>query len=216
MDTNSLEKKNSKMLFLSTVGVLTLIVAIAGATYAYFSATASNNNTITGTSAYGENSLALEVTSESDGKGKLIPQLDSAIQEAITGATGKGSCIDSNDNTICKVYSIKVTNNNSAAVVIEGKLQLVAETMDNLKWTTGTSATAGFSGTNANSKATTTLTTGTTLSGGDSATYYVVVWISETGNSQTDSGTFKGTVSFDGYVGTGENRVNGVTSTIRG
>ena len=146
MDTNNLEKKNSKMLFLSTVGVLTLIVAIAGATYAYFSATASNNNTITGTSAYGENSLALEVTSESNGEGKLIPQLDSAIQEAITGATGKGSCIDSNDNTICKVYSIKVTNNNSAAVVIEGKLQLVAETMDNLKWTTGTSATAGFNG----------------------------------------------------------------------
>lgn len=43
-----------------------------------------------------------------------------------------------------------------------------------------------------------------------SATYYVVVWINETNAIQTDSGTWKATVKFEGENGTG------VTSTIKG
>jgi len=44
----------------------------------------------------------------------------------------------------------------------------------------------------------------------DSATYYVVIWINETNEIQTDSGTWKATIKFEGENGTG------VTSTIKG
>ena len=82
---NNLEKKESKIMFFSLLGVLTLITAIAGATYAYFSATATNNNVIKGESAYDANALKLEVNQVSAGEGKLVPQLNSAIQKAVEG-----------------------------------------------------------------------------------------------------------------------------------
>ena len=103
---DNLGKKESKIMFFSLLGVLTLITAIAGATYAYFSATATNNNIIKGESAYDADALSLEVNQVSAGEGKLVPQLNSAIQKAVEGASGKGSCIDANGNTICKVYTI--------------------------------------------------------------------------------------------------------------
>ena len=130
---NNLEKKESKIMFFSLLGVLTLITAIAGATYAYFSATATNNNVIKGESAYDANALKLEVNQVSAGEGKLVPQLNSAIQKAVEGASGKGSCIDANGNTICKVYSIKITNNSNVALNVSGTLTLTATNMTNLR-----------------------------------------------------------------------------------
>lgn len=217
-------EKNNKLMFLSLVGVLTLIVAIAGTTYAYFSVTATNNNVITGSSAYDEGALSVVVTQESDGTGKLVPQLDAAIQSAVTGSTGKGSCVDANDNTICKVYSITITNNSNVALNVTGKLELTANSMTNLKWAKGTSATSGFP---ANSSgpfypvSTTSLSddslTASTSTSGNSKTYYVVIWISETNSSQDDKNDFSGVVTFDGYISGGDGtKVNGISSTIRG
>lgn len=214
---NNLEKKESKIMFFSLLGVLTLITAIAGATYAYFSATATNNNVIKGESAYDANALKLEVNQVSAGEGKLVPQLNSAIQKAVEGASGKGSCIDANGNTICKVYTITVTNKTSTKFYVTGTLSLVAANMPNLKWATGTSATAGFDGTSTTTvhpKAYTSLVSNVELAGGASKSYFIVVWISETGAAQADSGNFTGTVTFNGYSTSGTT-VSGITSTIR-
>ena len=109
------QNNDGKGITLITVGILTIIVAIAGATFAFFQVTATNNN-ITGESAYVANNLELKVTlSSTAATGKLVPQLEKTgttniLQKAVTGATGKGSCIDENVNTICKVYTITVTN----------------------------------------------------------------------------------------------------------
>lgn len=217
-------EENNKLMFLSLVGVLTLIVAIAGTTYAYFSVTATNNNVITGSSAYDEGALSVVVTQESDGTGKLVPQLDAAIQSAVTGATGKGSCIDANGNTICKVYSITITNNSNVALKVTGKLELTANSMTNLKWTKGTSDTGGFPTSSSGPfypVSTTSLSddslTASTDNSGKSKTYYVVIWISEINSSQTDKNDFSGVVTFDGYISGGDGtKVNGISSTIRG
>lgn len=222
--SENIEKKNndSKGITLITVGILTIIVAIAGATFAFFQVTATNNN-ITGESAYKADNLELKVTlSSTTATGKLVPQLEKAgttniLQKAVTGATGKGSCIDANGNTICKVYTITVTNKTSTKFYVTGTLSLVAENMPNLKWATGTSATAGFDGTSTTTvhpKTDTSLASNVELAGGASKSYFIVVWISETGEAQTDSGTFTGTVTFNGYSTSGTT-VSGVTSTIR-
>ena len=216
------QNNDGKGITLITVGILTIIVAIAGATFAFFQVTATNNN-ITGESAYVANNLELKVTlSSTAATGKLVPQLEKTgktniLQKAVTGATGKGSCIDENGNTICKVYTITVTNKTSTKFYVTGTLSLDAANMQNLKWATGTSATAGFDGTSTTTvhpKNYTSLVSNVELAGGASKSYFIVVWISETGAAQTDSGNFTGTVTFNGYSTSGTT-VSGITSTIR-
>lgn len=216
------QNNDGKGITLITVGILTIIVAIAGATFAFFQVTATNNN-ITGESAYVANNLELKVTlSSTAATGKLVPQLEKTgttniLQKAVTGATGKGSCIDENGNTICKVYTITVTNKTSTKFYVTGTLSLDAANMSNLKWATGTSATAGFDGTSTTTvhpKNYTSLVSNVELAGGASKSYFIVVWISETGAAQTDSGNFTGTVTFNGYSTSGTT-VSGITSTIR-
>lgn len=216
------QNNDGKGITLITVGILTIIVAIAGATFAFFQVTATNNN-ITGESAYVANNLELKVTlSSTAATGKLVPQLEKTgttniLQKAVTGATGKGSCIDENGNTICKVYTITVTNKTSTKFYVTGTLSLDAANMTNLKWATGTSATAGFDGTSTTTvhpKNYTSLVSNVELAGGASKSYFIVVWISETGAAQTDSGNFTGTVTFNGYSTSGTT-VSGITSTIR-
>lgn len=220
MDSNM--KKGNRALLFSIVGVLTLIVAIAGSTYAFFAVSATNTSDIKGGSAYDENTLSMTVTQKSAGTGQLVPQLDAAIQKAVTGASGKGSCVDGNGNTICKVYEIIITNNSTVKLNVSGTLTLTAASMPNLKWAKGTSATAGFptpTGTYY-TKSNTTLgdaTLNPTGQSGDSASYYVVIWISETSASQTDKDEFTGVVTFNGYIEGGDGTtVGGITSTIRG
>ena len=216
------QNNDGKGITLITVGILTIIVAIAGATFAFFQVTATNNN-ITGESAYVANNLELKVTlSSTAATGKLVPQLEKTgttniLQKAVTGATGKGSCIDANGNTICKVYTITVTNKTSTKFYVTGTLSLDAANMTNLKWATGTSATAGFDGTSTTTvhpKNYTSLVSNVELAGGASKSYFIVVWISEIRAAQTDSGNFTGTVTFNGYSTSGTT-VSGITSTIR-
>ena len=222
--SENIEKKNndSKGITLITVGILTIIVAIAGATFAFFQVTATNNNVIKGESAYTTNNLDLKVTlSSSAATGKLVPQYEkigttNLLQKAVTGTGGK-SCVDGNGNTICKVYTITITNNTETKFYVTGTLSLVADNMPNLKWGTGTSATAGFDGVTTSAvhdKTYTSLASNVELAGKASKSYYVVVWISETGSAQEDRDTFTGTVTFNGYSTSGTT-VSGVTSTIR-
>ena len=46
-----MENNNGKGIFYGVIGVATLVVAIIGATFAYFTATATNDNTIAGNAA---------------------------------------------------------------------------------------------------------------------------------------------------------------------
>lgn len=220
----TIENKNNdgKKISFIIVGILTIVVAIAGASFAFFQVTASNNNVIKGTSAYTTNNLSLSVTlSSSYATGKLVPQLEkigstNLLQKAVTGTNSK-SCVDGNNNTICKVYTITITNNTDTKFYVTGTLSLVADSMPNLKWGTGTSATTGFDGVTTSAvheKTYTSLASNVELAANTSASYYVVVWISETGSAQTDSGSFTGTVTFNGYSTSGTS-VSGITSTIR-
>ena len=217
------EKNDFKGITFISIGILTIVVAIAGSTYAWFAVSiSSDDNTATknimqGESGYTASPLSLTIThntSSSVGTKKLIPQTDAAIQKAVTGASGKGACVDANGNAICKVYTITVKNNTTTQYYVDGTFTLTADSMPNLKWTKGTSDAVGFptpSGTY-NDKSTTTLVSDAVLAGGASVSYYVVVWISEKGGPQTDSGTFTGTVSFTGSNAAGTN--TGITSTI--
>ena len=202
-------ENNGKGIFYGVIGVATLIVAIIGATFAYFTATASNDTTIQGNAATVGLNLSIEKVSNGD-KG-LVPQLKSTLSSAMKGVdatanSGDDSCIDANGNTVCQVYKITVGNTGTAEAKLKGTLSLDGAGLTNLKWATVQTWTDNPTADDA--KLDTTLVDNVTISGSGSEEYYVVIWIEETNNAQSDSGGFSGTVAFNAADG------SGVTSTF--
>ena len=224
---------DSKKITITLVLILVLMVTTTGGTYAYLALSANNATTVTGTVASTGLTLAVEQQplKNTTNTGVMVPQLETYLGTAMNGTN---KCVDGNDNVVCKVYKVTITNTSSSAVSVVGTIQFSGNgSMTNLKWRRTSNATTLGSystiavGTNTSNKydlsagtACTTNATQGTQSGcttvnlkktgvtGNSQDFYFVVWINETGAAQTDSGTFTATIEFIGANG------RGVTSTI--
>lgn len=217
-----MEENNRKGpgIFYAVVGVATLVVAIIGATFAYFSATDTVDDVVTGEAATAGLTLAVEKVS-TDATGGLIPIADgtSSVSGYTTnlldkGLVGEGNkkCLDKDGNTVCQVYKITVTNTGNAPTRLEGTLTLTATNYTNLKWA-NINANKGLDadaypatvGTTLNTKDITSITTNELYAGGATKYYYVMIYIAETGASQnnSDKGSFTGVVTFNSAGGTG-------------
>ena len=215
------EKKSGTGFFYGVIGVATLVVAIIGATFAYFTATAEDTDTIKGEAA--NTGLSLEVTHLSTGAvGGLIPLNTTDLQKAVTGdtaATGDPkTCLDSNNNSICQIYSIKVINEGNSIAAVTGTLDLQAvpyqgveeeeeqqSSFANLKWQVLTDSTT------VNPEATSygigenPIASNVTLNAEGDQTFYVVIWIDNLNEAQNsaDYGHFNGSVAFNSADGSG-------------
>lgn len=222
---------DSKKIFSMIILIATLMVCTTSATYAYFAINATNTNTVTGTAATASLTLTVnKIRPTETGSGRLVPQDSVANSTNILKLAVDAGCIDDNDNLVCQVYTIVLTNGGTSNVTVDGDFALTAAGMTNLKWyllaegegatptTTYTYPTnlpaAGYG----NAKTVTALETSLMLNGTTTGTtasrshYYVVaVWIEETGAAQTDSGTFTGSIAFTPSDGSA-----GITSTITG
>lgn len=134
--SNVKSDNDSKKIFTMLIMVFTLMICTTSATYAYF-ALSVENNAMGGTAATA--SLDLSVT-QADLKtvthtDVMVPQLETALGAAMN-TTNK--CVDGNNNVICKVYTITVTNESTSTVKVNGTIQFsLAGTnveMPNLKW----------------------------------------------------------------------------------
>jgi len=231
----SKDENDSKKIFTVLILIVTIMVCTTSATYAYFALSATNTGTVTGTAA--THSLTLTVTQatlKSSNTGVMVPQLASAIGTAMNSTN---QCVDGNANIVCKVYTITIQNDSTAAVDLNGTITFTSPTT-NLKWrrtasttavngslTTGSYVSSGISATttrtdlisgtactpSSSSSGCTSvkLTKSSSSTTTDAATYYLVIWINETGSSQGDSGTWSATITFEGADG------RGITSTIR-
>ncbi len=133
-----MENNNGKGIFYGVIGVATLIVAIIGATFAYFTATTASGQYVTGSAATASLSIKVDrMTGYSAGEGAtsaetakyvMVPQLDVALGEALRGSdvTGNQACIDANGSLVCEIYKIRVANEGSAAINVSGKIEFVA------------------------------------------------------------------------------------------
>ena len=101
-------------IFLGVIGVATLVVAIIGATFAFFSASTSSAN-----DAISVNSTTLSLnyadTTGTNLKLNLIPATEAiatfaALNQPETNANENEQCIDDNGNEVCSVYRFTVTN----------------------------------------------------------------------------------------------------------
>ena len=116
-----MENNNGRGIFYGVIGVATLVVAIIGATFAYFSAfTNSDEDAVTAGAA----SVSLKWGEIDTGlKDKLIPVNS---ENTLFGSkyVGLTKCVDENGNNICSVYQYSVQNPGSAAQQVYFKLKV--------------------------------------------------------------------------------------------
>lgn len=132
-----MENKRGNGIFLGIVSVATLIVAIIGATFAYFSASTESNEGAIGATAY-EYNLTLSVSPiYPEGIAPaLIPLNPNGAVNVEEGATGPtnttnllyaineatNKCVDDNGLQVCALYQVKIENKAVNEVVLTGKL----------------------------------------------------------------------------------------------
>ncbi len=213
------ENRKGPGVFYAVVGVATLVVAIIGATFAYFSASTTNKTDVTGSTASGA-SLSMAITRVSDAgtAAKMIPMLTTDLQKGVTGTESK-SCIDANGNTVCQVYKITVTNGSAdIGINVKGTMNL-ASTAKNMKWEVLTDATTvKADGTPVAQGTDGVIVANQALAKTGSQDFYLVVWLEETNEAQDtdDAGkSFTGTVTFNGVNADGSES-KGITAKFKG
>ena len=139
-----MENRKGNGIFLGIVSVATLIVAIIGATFAYFSASTQSNEGDVGAQAY-EYNLSLSVSPvypegiapalipmNADAKIKLEEGAsyegtnDTNLLYALNEATNK--CVDDHGLQVCALYKVTIKNQAVNAVTLTG--QLITNTND--------------------------------------------------------------------------------------
>ena len=208
MEENLVIKKDRKKIFLVGGICLIIIALIVGYTYSYFVVSAENSGVITGTVASGSLDLSVEQVAPSENyrdlsKYGLIPQLDGAIINAIKGTSIDGvqqQCVDGNNNVICQLYKVTVKNTGDMDSFFDGLLRLNVGSNHNLRWALvnydESSNTPIDLASNVNPEQITTMVYQEPIKKDESKTYYIVLWISETGEEQSDKGLFDGVVTF--------------------
>ena len=129
-----MENKNGRGIFLGVVSVATLVVAIIGATFAFFSASGGSANDAITANATTLAGLGF-VSSNSKLSTNLIPVASEKAgfnRYPGTAASGLGSCTDDVGNQICSIYEFTVTNTASVAQQIYVSFDPVTNTFDNL------------------------------------------------------------------------------------
>ena len=132
-----MENRKGNGIFLGIVSVATLIVAIIGATFAYFSASTESNEGAVGATAY-EYSLTLSVfpVYPEGIAPALIPmdadgQITVAEDAGYTGETenlwyalnrATNPCVDDNGLQVCALYRVEIVNDAVNDITLSGKL----------------------------------------------------------------------------------------------
>ncbi len=239
-------KDNNKKIFLGIVAIATLIIAIIGATFAFFSASGGSANNAVTANATTLTNLGF-TSSHSKIASNLVPvSSESEYFSRYPGiaASGAHSCLDDVGNQICSIYEFTVTNTASVAQTIYVSFVPSENTFDNMYFaafntsiasanyvvatgstgtgsnfslnpqTTASNQTLGHPATKLTQNSTSPISMpglSTSLGGGESVTYTILIWLQETGVTQNteQGGTFKAGVN----VTTGGNST-GVTGIL--
>lgn len=220
-----MENNNGRGIFYGVIGVATLVVAIIGATFAFFAASASGNE-----NAVAANSVSLAgtitLTENPDARQQLIPTTEEFMKQSFvqsgSGAQAKCKGVSQADENaiydLCSPYEFTIKNTANVAQTVYVTLTANVNTFTNLKYcvyegaTTDTVAKAcGAVPTQGSTEDVLNVsleaTTGT-------KTYTIVTFIEETDADQTtsDSGkSFAATVTAS--TSGGENKVTGVIAS---
>ena len=223
-----MENKNGQGIFYGVIGVATLVVAIIGATFAYFSASASTNaGDIKGTTLGGSGGvLGLQVQKVDFGatgatSNDLVPtniNNQKTIQNAINAkcvASADGSTGDSvTVYTGCHLYTIHATSSsavNGATLNLSSLTVTVPSGGDATKWQYALFEATGDVGTYSISSminstpagfpsSPVTLINGQNLEAGYDHTFYLLVYVQNEATSQNAGDSHDVTGTYNGTV----------------
>ncbi len=119
--------RDRKGIFLGVISVATLIVAIIGATFAYFSATITANEEVNFTAYQFSASASVTKVAPSGDVEDLIP-VDNAnvlILANNTQNNSNGACKDANNYSACLVYDVTINNTGTNNLSLTGELVTV-------------------------------------------------------------------------------------------
>lgn len=129
-----MENKKSGV-FLGIVAVATLVVAIIGATFAYFSASASSNSNAVDITAYEFDVTIEEIekVAPTETTSGIIP-LNAGTNSATllyavnTGGSGSNICIDDNGYEVCQLYHVTLKNGTATATTLNVRINTKSNT----------------------------------------------------------------------------------------
>ena len=194
------ENNNGRGLFYGVIGVATLIVAIIGATFAYFSVSANiaNKNDIAGSTVeLSDTTITGTLTRETPSTVSMVPLKTADLQKGITGEGGQ-QCIDANGAKVCDIYTLTIKNTSKAPVSLAGKLTITATDMADLRWSLLESTTSA-EGAIAKEVSNTEIVANELLAAETGEkTYHFVIWFNETDQPQNEQAgkSYTGTVTF--------------------
>lgn len=194
------ENNNGRGLFYGVIGVATLIVAIIGATFAYFSVNASitNKSDIAGSTVeLSDTTITGTLTRETPSTVSMVPLKTADLQKGITGENGQ-QCIDANGAKVCDIYTLTINNTSNAPVSLAGNLTITATDMADLRWSLLESTTSATGATAKEVSDTVIVANELLAAKTGTKTYHFVIWFNETElNQNTQAGkSYTGTVSF--------------------
>lgn len=199
------ENNNGRGLFYGVIGVATLIVAIIGATFAYFSVSANiaNKNDIAGSTVeLSETTITGTLTRVTPSTVSMVPLKTEELQKGITGE-GNQKCIDENGAKVCDIYTLTINNTSNAPVSLAGNLNITATDMADLRWSLLESPDSA-TGATAKAVSDTVIVANEVLAAKTGTkTYHFVIWFNETEENQnTQAGkSYTGTVAFSAANG---------------
>lgn len=203
---------NGRTIFISCVVVLLIIALVASGTYAYFTlvVNVNNNGNIGGNTYKFDVSMDVNVIKQST---SLVPFSDDLIVDAIS-KTDK--CVDKDGYEICNIYKLNLTNNGNSDEILYGyvstsnttyvsdRLKYQVFTLNNDNYTAYTDPISVSLNTDEKVyfKKNNTLVN-SSLVKGNSAEYYLVMWISLVLEDQNeDAGkSFNGYINFESFYG---------------
>lgn len=194
------ENNNGRGLFYGVIGVATLIVAIIGATFAYFSVSANiaNNSDIAGSTVeLSDTTIAGTLTRVTPSTVSMVPLKTEELQRGITGEGGQ-KCIDENGAKVCDIYTLTINNTSNAPVSLAGNLTITATDMADLRWSLLESPDSA-TGATAKAVSDTVIVANELLAAKNGTkTYHFVIWFNETElNQNAQAGkSYTGTVTF--------------------
>ena len=130
-----MENRRGNGIFLGVVSVSTLVVAIIGATFAYFSASTSSANDAVNLTAYEFNaSLSVNRVYPEEATAIIPVEPGKTIENAPEGNNtnllyalnvAEDRCIDDSGLQVCALYEVTITNNGTQPLTLGGQIRTV-------------------------------------------------------------------------------------------
>lgn len=226
MEDNNVKTQKAPLIY-AIIGVAVLIVAVAGSTFAFYSATVSSRaGEVTGEAGGGALPTLTVTKITTAANDKLIP-IDMTTAMLTNAAKGYGntgstfdatkSCKDKNGYSVCQIYSVTVKNNSDVTMAYNISLTTLSGTntpnidavtmgTSNLAVSNIASLVKDTDGTTLDSSDGDTAkklicTTNEVALNGTTTTCYFMVFIKNLNQAQTDNGTFNGTVTATSTTG---------------